>query len=171
MATRGYGVHSPLAFKLVKNVIRPKRNVVYYGEERLEDLPQPFSIIRKARILLRFVAELQPAYVWASSKTPEILLEAVKMAGGVVRIYDGDVFPDEIDKADLIILYQTRLTKKILSRQMKRKVEIAGFDLEPRMIETLTQLFSGGVMLEGEKSLLIVNRPQDAPHFYLVNRF
>lgn len=170
-ATRGYGVHSPLAFRIVKHVIRPSRDVKYYGEERLEDSPQPFSIIRKSRLLLRFVAEMQPAYVWTSPGLPEIFVDAIRLAGCVVRIYDGKVFPDEIDKADMIVLYKAHLAKKILDREMKRKITLIGFDLEPKMIANIRGLFKGGVLLDAVDGILLANTPGDAPHSYGIKRF
>lgn len=171
MASRGYGVHSPLGFRLVKHVIRPPRDVIYYGEERLEDFPQPFSLVRKARVLLRFTAEMQPSYVWVSPSAPDIFLEALRMAGCVVRIYDGKVFPDEISHADMILLYKAKLTKKILSACMNHKTALAGFDLDSKMMKLITGQFAGGVLMDGVSGILVVNVPNDERHIYKVKRF
>lgn len=170
-ASKGYGVHSPLAFRIIGNVIRPPRDVIYYGEERLAALPASWTLIRQARILLRLVAELQPAYVWCSPKLPEIFIDAIRMAGGVVRLYDGATFPDDIDRADMVVLYKARLTKQRLAKLMKRDVTVIGFDLKPQMLNYLESAFAGGVMLDGVKSAIAVNSPKDAPHNYKISRF
>ena len=162
-ASRGYGVHSPLAFRIVKRVVRPDRGVCYYGEEALHDA--------RAKLLLRFVAEMQPAYVWVSPGMPENLLEAIRLAGGVVRLYDGAVFPDDFDKADLVVLYRFELKKAQLKKILTPGHSLIGFGLKPRFIAWVGDLMKGGVILDGAGSLMAVATSDPALHSYRVSRF
>ena len=190
-AERGYGVHSPLAFRIVKHVVRPDRNVAYYGEPLLEFREKEASdrkMLRRAKMILRFAAELQPAYVWASPGIPEIYLEAIKLAGCAVRIYDGGIFPDEIGKADMIVIdaaaadaigkkrkknKDTKSLKEILKglKSLREGVSLIGFDLEQGMIKGLTSKINGGVTIEGVSSLMAVSASSSALHSYSILPF
>lgn len=176
LATKGYGVHSPLAFRLVRHVIRPPRDVIYYGEETLLYGPEASKgldtlTLRRARILLRFAAELQPAYVWTSPGIPDIFTEALRLAGCVVRIYDGAVFPDEIYEADMIVTAGRRIPKKALRRLLRPGRAVATFGLKPENLQAIADSMSGGVVLEGRESLLAVNTRDEFLHYYKIRRF
>lgn len=172
-ATKGYGVHSPLAFRLVKNVLRPPRDVVYYGEERLAGRLSRSNRrqIRRARVLLRFVAEMHPAVVWTTPGLPELYLEAIRLAGCVVRIYDGALFPAEIDKADMVVAEGKKLKKKELEKALRPGRSLIAFGVKEKMEERVTLGMKSGVILEGEGSLIAVADTGGALHKYYISRF
>ena len=169
--SRGYGVHSPLAFRIVKNVVRPPRGQIYYGEETLENAGGSRAAVSRARLLLRFVAELQPATVWTSPKLPESLIEAIRLAGCVVRIYDGALFPSEIAKADMVVVCNYRLKKADLAAAMAPGKALAAFDLRPEAMKAIEKAMKSGVILDGDGSLIAVNTADGALHSYPVRRF
>lgn len=176
-ATKGYGVHSPLAFRLLKHVIRPQRDVVYYGEEKLARLADvasgavSFRQLQQARVLLRFVAELQPAYVWMSAGMPQIFHEAVRMAGCVVRIYDGELFPEEMSKADMIVAADCKLKKTELRKIMVPGKSMISFGVAPKKMDQVRSLMKGGVILDGKESIIAVNTRDCDAHIYSISRF
>lgn len=169
--SRGYGIHSPLAFRLVKNVIRPRNEAIYYGEEKLMFSSYSPSIIRRARILLRFVAELQPSYVWMSPGIPEIYKDAVKYAGCVVRIYDGEIFPREIVHSDMVVSSGVSIKKNDLKKVLDNGKSFIGFDLSKPAIVKVSDSLGGGVILDGVDSIIAVASPSDALHKYEISRF
>lgn len=169
-ATKGYGVHSPLAYRLVKHVVRPPRDVVYYGEETLSATgasqgAAPREVAR-ARMLLRLVAEMQPAYVWTSPGVPDLYLEAIRLAGGAIRLYQGDLFPDDFDKADMVVLGKPAPAKARLQKVMAPGKTLVGFDLPEKTAGQIASLMSGGVLLDGVGSLIAVNTSDPATHRY-----
>lgn len=175
-ATRGYGVHSPLAFRIVKNAVRPPRDVVYYGEERLDFFEESgkkgkkvhpdFHTLRQAKFLLRLVAELQPAYVWLSPKLPMVFREAVSLAGCVVRIFDGKLFPTELDNSDMAVLYFDRIKKKDLQKFLRPGHSLIGFGLSRSFMDSVKSAMPGGIILEGTDSIVAVATPDPAVHSY-----
>ena len=171
-ATRGYGVHSPTAYRLLRNVVKPSPKFMYYGEEKLELQPDlNRKVARRARILLRLTAELQPASVWISADTPPVYAEAIRMAGGVVRIYDGALYPDKMAKADLIVAERFKLTKTILRKVMVPGKTLVGFDITPRYMSNVIGLMEGGVILEARKSIIAVNTRDKDTHLYIITPF
>lgn len=173
-ASRGFGVHSPLGFRLVRHVVRPSRDVAYYGEEKLEAMgfssAVPDNTVRRAKLLLRFVAEMQPSYVWLASGLPEIYSEAVRLAGCVVRIYDGAVFPDDFVNADLVVTQAGALRKGILEKVLVARKQLVAFDV-PESVRKTVENKAKGVALEGDGSLLVVNTCDPQLHYYKVSRF
>ena len=159
-ATRGYGIHSPLAFKVVTQAVRPERGVSYYGEEQLHS--------RRAQVLLRTVALLQPAYVWTSPGLPEEYLEAIRLAGCVVRIFDGKVFPDDIDKADMVVLDSPKRSLKPVIFPGKALV---AFDIKPEFVQKVKNQIKGGILLDAVTGLIALATSDPQLHSYQVSKF
>ena len=170
-ACRGYGVHSPLGFRLVKHVIRPSREVIYYGEEKIDCAREDYYKIKRARVLLRFVAEMQPATVWTSAKMPQIYIDAIRYAGCVIRIYEGGIFPEEAGKSDMTVLDGSKLKKNELTRALESGKSFIGFNLKPSFIRSIIDTVKGGVILEGKRSMIVVSTSDPQLHVYSILPF
>lgn len=173
-ASLGYGVHSPLAYRLVRHVVRPERGVVYYGEELLERSPEWKAEgieRRRARLLLRLVAELQPSYVWTSPGLPAIYKEAIRLAGCVIRVFDGKLFPGEMASADMIVTVGTKLRQKDLAKAAGAGKAIAAFGVSSSFIARLKSNPGGGVLLDGVASVVAVGTSDPQKHIYELSRF
>lgn len=180
--TKGYGVHSPLAFRLLKHVVRPHRDVAYYGEEKLDSMAYgmaksgrgrkegiSYRLLRRACILLRFVAEQQPSYVWVSPGLPELYSEAIRLAGCVVRIYDGEVFPDEISKADMLVLDNFKLKKGELKKVLLPGKALIAFESSQKFKDTAQSVMTGGVFLDAASTFLAVCTADPTVHSYKIS--
>ena len=166
-ARKGYGVHSPLAYRLIRRAINPSKDYSFYGEELLRDSGAYGKSLRRARRLLRLTAELQPSYVWLSPSSPQIFHEAVRLAGCVVRIYDGKIFPDELARADLVVLgAKPRQTKAQLAKIMLPGKALVAFDCDPAFIAKVKGAMKGGVIIDGVSFLTAVNTSDPALHAY-----
>ncbi|MDE6649856.1 MAG: hypothetical protein K2K45_07995 [Muribaculaceae bacterium] len=63
--TRGYGVHSPLAYSIVKECIRPQKIYGFYSDAYLEfEFHEDRKGLRNAKMTLRLVNLLRPARIW-----------------------------------------------------------------------------------------------------------
>lgn len=170
-ASRGYGVHSPHAFRLIGTVVRPPRDLRYYGEEQLMLADARPADIRRARLLLRFVAEMQPSLVWTAPGIPAIYTEAIRLAGGVSRIYDGSLFPDDIDKADMVVDYRQNITKPRLKKCLRPGKAFIGFGLSAQMIDKVIGTIDSGVVLEAVESVIALPTTDPSLHLYHVAKF
>lgn len=124
-----------------------------------------------ARLLLRLVAEIQPAYVWVYPNIPKLYLEAIKMAGGVVRIFDGEIFPDEISKSDMIVTNGVKLSRPLIRKLLKEGKTIVGFDLKRQVLERISSELQEGVLLDGVVSVIAVGKPGSQAHKYQLSKF
>lgn len=169
----GYGVHSPLGFHLVKNVLNPPKGYAYYGYDRLEGLAASGASseeFRRARMLLRLIADRQPVFVWCSPGVTPLYVEAIKLAGGVVRIFDGEVFPADIAKSEVILIADELPPDidKILSMPGKTLV---CFDVGKENVLRLKTMLREGIMFSTPESALIVTAQGATPMEYKVSKW
>lgn len=170
-ASRGFGIHSPGAFLIIKRVIRPPKGTVFYGEENLSLRDAPVSQIRRSRLLLRFVAERHAATVWVSPGLSEIYLEAIRLAGCVLRIYDGAVYPTEIGNVDLVVTDGYRIKKRDLVKCLSPGKSLIGFNLSPSFLKTIRTSLKGGWLLDGIDGVIAVATNDPEVHNYEISRF
>lgn len=92
---RGFGVHSPLAYDLITNVL-PDRPA-YYGDEDIDKTSSSPRAARLGRILLRLVARFKPAKVCIYRQC-DTFAAVVRMADSSVEFSDRQ--PDMILRRD-----------------------------------------------------------------------
>ncbi|MDE6697589.1 MAG: hypothetical protein K2K25_11985 [Muribaculaceae bacterium] len=63
--TRGYGVHSPLAFKIVKECVRPDSRYGFYSDAFLDfEYHEDRKSLKNARLAIRLINLLRPSRIW-----------------------------------------------------------------------------------------------------------
>lgn len=173
--SKGYGIHSPLAFRLIWRVVTPDKDKAYYGEEYLEGMAPPglrgYRRLRQAQMLLRFVADVQPDFVWTPAPLPEIMREAISRAGCVIRIFEGTAYLSELDKAEMVVLDGEKLSAKLLPRVMKPGKSMIAFNVPESFVRRVAAELKCGVMLEGIGSFIAIFRDDVSPMVYSVKRF
>lgn len=81
--TLGYGVHSPLAYRIVKECIRPDELYAFYADSRIDSTFAADRMRRKSmRMLVRLIHQLRPQGVWIAQRDNEV--------AGMLR----EIFPD-----------------------------------------------------------------------------
>lgn len=75
---KGFGVHSPLAYDLIHNVLTDKP--AYYGDAVIKKWPGTTRQRRVARILVRLTAHFHMRTLWADTACPSMYVNAVKLA-------------------------------------------------------------------------------------------
>lgn len=173
--SKGYGIHSPLAFHLAETVLRPDRKVAYYAYDRLEAIASDTHCTRlmerRAKMILRFTVMVNPSYVWVSPRLPEIYMEAIRAAGSVIRIYDGATYPLELDRAELIVTDRFKPTVDQLKKILVAPKGMIAFDVSTAIMNRVEKYLKDGVMLEGVDSLITLCRDGVSAVKYEVGRF
>lgn len=108
--TRGYGVHSPLAFRIVKECIRPDNHYGFYCDAYLDfEYHEDRRGLRYARMIIRLLNLLRPSRVWMPGADKRILT-AIQMVMPALRIATQKKCPEDID---FIICFGRRDTPEL----------------------------------------------------------
>ena len=105
--SRGFGIHSPFAFRFVCEVLNPPRKYGFYAYDQLDALRHQLRVRtiskQRLRMLFRVIGELRPATVAivAEAETAALLKRVVAMAAPKAEIVD--------DRADLLICDSLRV--------------------------------------------------------------
>lgn len=166
--SKGFGVHSPEAYRMVRRVIRPRKEFAFYGEEHLDLSEAPRRLVRQAKLLLRLTAYEQPSFVWTSPSLPEILLEAIREAGGVIRIFDAKLFPGEIGKSDMVVVYRGKLTAAQLAQTLVPGKTLVAFEVGKPFMQSVMKRLEKGIILEWRNGLIAVPRLDSEKYVYSV---
>lgn len=82
--SRGFGIHSPFAFRFITCVLRQRGRYYAYGE--LRDIAGGKVCFRRAALVFRLVCEFAPETVVVTTDVPDVISEAVRLADSRARI-------------------------------------------------------------------------------------
>ena len=95
--TRGYGVHSPLAFSIVKECIRPDKRYGFYCDAYLDfEYHEDRRGLRRARMIIRLLNLLRPSHVWMPDSDKRIAT-AIRMIMPKMRLSTHKECPKDTD--------------------------------------------------------------------------
>ena len=95
--TRGYGVHSPLAFSIVKECIRPDKRYGFYCDAYLDfEYHEDRRGLRRARMIIRLLNLLRPSLVWMPDSDKRIAT-AIRMIMPKMRLSTHRECPKDAD--------------------------------------------------------------------------
>lgn len=158
--TRGYGVHSPFAYMLTKEVVRPKRGYAFYGYDDISDEARSARLSgareRAARMLLRIIVRLRPESVFISEELGATFITAAKTADRRIRL---ETSPTRAASCRMIVSHGETLSLDLL----KNHLSVAGNSLVLRNIprgwqDELFDSMSEGVMLYSPRHAILVAR-------------
>lgn len=159
--TRGYGVHSPFAYMIVKEVIRPAEGYAYYGyvdiDNAIDDNSLP-GTRRMARILLRLAARLgiQDAFLPHDSRTSAFRC-ALKGACSGMRIVSA---LSALDSVRLICSTGEHVPLADLEKALRTPGRIVAIRNMPEgWRDRLFDAISEGLMLYGRSNAIFFSRP------------
>ena len=95
--TRGYGVHSPLAFRIVKECVRPDKRYGFYSDAYLDfEYHEDRKGLRHAKLALRLINLLRPKRVWIPGGDRH-LCTALKMSFPKIQFATNKECPKSVD--------------------------------------------------------------------------
>jgi hypothetical protein len=162
----GYGVHSPFAYFMVKEVVRPGKGYDYYGYAQIEDVCNAMPCNRanrkrhrQARTLLRLVARLGIRSTYlpkADIDAPYIA--ALKGADSRIELHCAMA---DMDQCDLVLSSGDYIPLQRLCEFISRPGKALGMGHVPQgWAYTLFESLPQGLMLHDTDSLIIVNRAE-----------
>ena len=143
--TRGYGVHSPYAYSVVKEVVRPGRRYAYYGYDDID------TLLRLAAFLRTDTAFIP------RTENSSLYLTALKAANSKIKITSA---VQEASRCKLVCSTSDFVpldTLKSLIRTQGRAIAI--FNAPDGWKDRLFEEIGEGLMLHGSHNLIVISRP------------
>ncbi len=95
--THGYGVHSPLAYRIVKDCIHPDRKYALYSDAYLDfEYHEDRKSLKNAKMTLRLINLLRPKRIWAPDADKR-LCTALKMSFPKIQLATQKECPKNVD--------------------------------------------------------------------------
>ena len=159
--TRGYGVHSPFAYTVVKEVIRPGRRYAYYGYEDIDcalGRGEGMRARRTARTLLRLAAFLDTDRVFMpNSHDTTLYLTALRAAGSRIHVTSA---MQEAETCGLVCSTGDYMPlERLVSLLRQPGRTLALHDAPAGWAATIFDSIGEGLMFYGRKNVLIFSRP------------
>lgn len=156
--SRGFGVHSPLAYRLVREVVRPDSRYGYYGYHAISRalrgvVDHEGELEGRARLLLRVCATLRPGSVSLPPHAPRCLRAAVAAAEPRALL------TTEPAKARLAVEWTQGRTPDVIARHMAAPgAMLLCFGHVGPVAEMLPGVMAEGLVLHSHTVLLAVQR-------------
>lgn len=159
--TYGFGVHSPFAFRLVKDVVRPGRAYSWYGYEDIDAAVNSrrtgIRVERQAKMFLRLLAFLNPKSLFLPLGSDPLYHVAASACTGLKRI---ERKPKNAEECDMIATHKDFISLKILKEHISQPGKsIVILDYPDGWLENLFETLPQGLMLYSRHNAIIINRP------------
>lgn len=137
---RGFGIHSPFAFRFITEVLRQR--LPYYG---YADIPAD----RRLRLLYRLVVFFRPVRVAVVSSAPEMLERTVRRASASVAISNADPDFGVFDAADIAV---AQMAEAINSGGISALI----LNINDEEVNALTPLLRQGMTFANSRGTMVV---------------
>lgn len=159
--TYGFGVHSPFAFRMVKDVVRPGRVYSWYGYEDIDAAVNSrragMGIERRAKMFHRLLCFLNPSSLFLQHGADPIYFTAASTSGKGMRI---ERKPRNAESCEMIASHGDFIPLDTLKRHIAAPGHsIILLDGPHGWSETLFDMLPEGLMFHSKKNAIIVNRP------------
>lgn len=170
--SRGFGVHSPYAYELIKSVVSPG-NYAYYGywdidKAILSPQARDYPALRKdARLLLRLVVWLnvKRLIIYPPSQT---VFAAVAAAAGIKSADAANLKSFSPKAGDLLLISGKSPHDGETAKIIAEGIGIIAFDPSRRLRKEMTETMRNGLILDGTRILLAIPRPEMALTSYTI---
>lgn len=157
--SRGFGVHSPYAYRFVKDVIRPGI-YGYYAYDFIDDLPEISPrVSRHARWLVRMMIFLGKKRVIAfpvSSESLEIAAASLNINLITSGLNDNIIFTSD----DLLVITAHSGGCSLITEAIQGGSAVFAMDPDSKMRMQLTTPIQKGLLFKSERCLLLIPRKE-----------
>lgn len=169
--SKGYGVHSPYAYRFVNDVVRPGNYGYYaYGEaERLAmkwgvHTASPFKLIK---FLIRLAVFLKSSRILIYGRKCEEAKIAANALNLPVRIIKGGLGKD-VKPQDLVIIEGEEPDEKEIRDVLSKQAPVMAINPSKKIREILLKPLDKGVLFIGKTKILLIPRREMSYVSYLL---
>lgn len=159
--TFGHGVHSPFAYRIVTDILRPRRGYAWYGYEEIEGKARAFkdgaSTRRYAEMLLRIAADAEADSAYLPEDSDFLFEIALKQVSKKFKI---TFVPEEARSCRLAVIIPEALPfSEVAAIASTPGSIIVAFGISPQGIDSIYRCLDHGLLLEGGRCSIFYNRP------------
>lgn len=162
--TRGYGVHSTFAYRLLTEAITcPYAYYGYSDVNRMFDPRQRHSrTAERARLVLRLAAWLRPDSYALTDSRAAVLKTAMRVGHKAAK-------PVAVANSSLVISPNGGQSLDALASAVVRGASVVAFEISEEASRSLVDKLTEGVAFIARDALILVPRPQTAKAVYTAN--
>lgn len=165
--SKGFGVHSPYAYRFVTDVVRPSVYGFYsYGEidDHLTDKElYDYKFIRSVKFTIRLVNFLKSTRIVAFPVTRMAKTAAGAMNLPLISVEPGKAF--NFKEGDLFVLSQISAEtdpEELISLALEKGIPVFALDPSEKLRHRLEQPLPYGLLLHDRKKMLLIPRKEMA---------
>lgn len=160
--TYGFGVHSPFAFRLVKDVVRPGRAYAWYGYEDIDAAVNSrragIRMERQAKMFLRLLAFLNPESLFLPLGSDPLFHVAASACSGLKCI---ERKPKNAEKCEMIATHKDFLPLNRLKQHLIHPGHtLVMLDYPKKWLTSLFETLPEGLLLYSRRHAIFIHRPQ-----------
>lgn len=157
--TKGFGVHSPMAYSVVKQVISLGNSYAYYGYSEIDHAARCGGGCRRsARILLRLASHTDVRDAWIPHSAPTIYKAALMASRSDIRLRHG---LENITKCDMMCSDAALTPLSTLCEYVSAPGRTLALRNAPEeWQQKIFDAMEGGIMLYGKRNLIIITREE-----------
>lgn len=158
---RGHGVHSPLAYRLVRDVLYLPHSYALYAYHEIDlacsGMPGRHSIYPRACRLARIAAFLNPHSVYISSGSDRIAWQVIDLVASKARKLNGD----RIAEADMCLITSEKEVAGFLNNgrrpgsNVARIQAVLTFGINAESAGRIFEAAPGGILFQGKKTCMM----------------
>lgn len=170
--SKGYGVHSPYAYRLITEVLRPGR-YGYYAYQQLDKLARPdknlkSSFIREARFLVRLVIFLKAKRILNTGEK-DYASQVVARVMKLVFFFSENQSSFNLKSGDLLVVKGGKLGKDILNEAVSRGTSVFAINPDKEFRQILELPIENGLLLTGRNKIILIPRKEMTYVAYEIN--
>ncbi len=159
----GFGVHSPFAFRFVRDIVQPPRGCGYYSSFRLRRLlaPLPSGLRKEFALLFRLAARLHPRAIYLQDCTDDRLDDALHL--GCTSVKCRHRLPKHDVTDALIICAAAGMDCERAAALLNSGNILVLRDLHgnPSLLQSAVEAMPGGWTFEDTRLAILVSSPNE----------
>lgn len=160
--TYGFGVHSPFAFRMVKEVVSPGRGYAWYGYEDIDAAVNSrrasWKIMRQAKMFHRLLSFLNPKSLFLPLGIDPLFHTAAAASDSRMRI---ERKPKLANDCEMIATHSSFLPIERLRTHLQTPGHsVVVMNIPSGWAQTLFESLPEGLMLYSRRNAIIIHRPE-----------
>ena len=163
---KGYGVHSPFAYRLVTEVINPG-DYGYYGYVGIHRACNKINGDEaRMRLLLRLMVQLQKRRIVLNRQPDDVYRAVAKsVSASCIGLKGTGIF--KFQPGDLLVI-EREVSGETINEAIEKETPVIAYDPAPVLRKIMETPINRGLLLQGKKTIILIPRKEMAYTSYIM---